>query len=47
MADGPYKACSTCLHRHSSDCEDCDNADLYELDEDALVEEPEDMALAA
>lgn len=46
MSDGPYKACSTCLLRHSADCEDCVDADLYELDEDALSEEPEE-ALAA
>lgn len=38
MSDGPFNCCETCLNRGSIDCEDCDAADLYEFDEDAVEE---------
>lgn len=37
-ADGPFGCCSTCVHRHSDECDFCDEADLYQVDEELFEE---------
>lgn len=33
--DDKFACCHTCTGRGSSDCENCEEADLYEFDEEA------------
>lgn len=42
--DGPYGCCSHCLNRQTEECDECNDADLFELDEEAAEE---DRLLAA
>ena len=37
--DDKFGCCSTCTGQGSDDCDICDDADLFELDEEALDEE--------
>lgn len=36
--DGPFGCCNVCLNRQTEECDDCNDADLFELD-DELIEE--------
>lgn len=34
--DGPYGCCNVCQHRQTEECDQCNDADLFELDEETL-----------
>lgn len=44
IAFGDFGCCGTCLNRDTSDCDDCQDADLYEVDVDAVEEQMDALA---
>lgn len=44
---GRFGCCDTCAFRDTDACEECEDADLYELDEDLIGEGTEDRVLEA